>query len=110
MALKAKGKRAVQAAVDLRTPFNHGTLSAQRIEHMTYGHMIPALGRSLATEIAVNGSAFVIFSYATPIAWWSDEAQEWIIPDVKYSVTTSNHQSVVRTATSNPGFYAGARW
>lgn len=110
MALKGKGKRALQAAVDDRTEFRHETLSARRIEHMTYGHMVPALGRSLATEIAVNGSAFVIFSYATPIAWWSGEAQEWIIPDVKYSVTTTNHQNVVRVAVDNPGFYSDVRW
>lgn len=111
MALKGKGKRAVQAAVDHFTPFNHGTLSARWIEHMTYGHLVPQYGRSLATEIAVEGRAFVIFSYATPIAWWTSEGQAWVSPQhARYSVTTTNHQNVVRTAINNPGFYANARW
>ena len=110
MALKGKGKRAIQAAVDHRTEFNHGTLSARRIEHMTYGHMVPELGRSLAVEIAVNGSAFVIFSYRTPIAWWTSEGDGWVVPDARYSVTTTNHQNVVRVAVDNPGFYSDARW
>lgn len=110
MALKGKGKRAVQAAVDSFKPFNHGSLSARWIEHMTYGHLVPQYGRSLATEIAVNGRAFVIFSYRTPIAWWSSEGEAWVSPHARYSVTTTNHQNVVRTAIDNPGFYANARW
>ena len=33
----------------------------------------------------------VIYSYSTPIAWL--DAGEWIVPDVRYSVTTGKHQS-----------------
>lgn len=43
---------------------------------------------------------YTIYSYATPIAWRDNG--EWIIPDVKYSVTTSRHQSQVRVAAANP--------
>lgn len=48
--------------------------------------------------------AYVVYSYATPIAWWT-ESNGWVVPDVKYSPTTSKHQgklylvrSLVRTA------------
>lgn len=36
----------------------------------------------------------VIYSYSTPIAWHEHEHGIWIIPDVRYSATTSiKHQS-----------------
>lgn len=40
---------------------------------------------------------YVVYSYRTPIAWW-DATTGWVIPDVKYSPTTSRHQSIVRLA------------
>jgi hypothetical protein len=39
---------------------------------------------------------FVIYSYGTPIAW--HHASGWEIPAVRYSVTTSKHQGIVRRA------------
>lgn len=41
---------------------------------------------------------YVVFSYSTPIAWHLRSTDAWIIPNVKYSATTSTHQSVVRQA------------
>jgi len=39
------------------------------------------------------GSArFVIYSYATPIAWQTIDGA-WIVPDARYSRTTGRHQS-----------------
>ena len=53
---------------------------------------------------------YVIYSYQTPIAWrirdtWygnggQTHSHRWIVPDVRYSVTTSKHQNNVRTALS----------
>lgn len=40
---------------------------------------------------------YVVISYDTPIAWWSDE-RGWVIPNVFYSHTTSKHQTIVRRA------------
>ncbi len=40
---------------------------------------------------------YVVYSYRTPIAWYVPNVG-WVMPDVKYSVTTSRHQSKVRTA------------
>ena len=45
---------------------------------------------------SVSSADYVIYSYATPIAW--REEGQWITPDVKYSATTSRHQSKVFTA------------
>lgn len=39
---------------------------------------------------------YVVYSYQTPIAWRTDNA--WYIPDARYSVTTSQHQGLIRTA------------
>jgi hypothetical protein len=40
---------------------------------------------------------YVVYSYATPIAWVRDNG-EWVVPAEKYSATTSRHQSIVRLA------------
>lgn len=39
-----------------------------------------------------NKIVSVIYSYATPIAWYDSEFDFWFVPDVKYSVTTAKHQ------------------
>lgn len=39
---------------------------------------------------------YVIFSYDTPIAYVSLVSGEAVIPDVKYSPTTSRHQALAR--------------
>lgn len=38
---------------------------------------------------------YVVYSYSTPIAWYTKRG-EWVVPEEKYSHTTSRHQSVVR--------------
>lgn len=42
---------------------------------------------------------YIVWSYETPIAWFT-KADGWVIPDAKYSVTTSKHQNVVRRAVA----------
>lgn len=49
---------------------------------------------------------YVVFSYATPIAWHVTGLGEWngwVIPDVRYSVTTSRHQGFARVALAIAG-------
>ncbi len=113
MALKAKGKRALQAAVDHHEVINgHGSLAARWVQSTPYGGwgMLPRYeAECLERCIKRNGQVFVVWSYDTPIGWvWADGV--WHVPDVKYSVTTTNHQNVLRVAVANPGFYAGCRW
>lgn len=45
---------------------------------------------------AAAGADYVIYSYATPVAWRS--AGTWHVPPFRYSVTTSKHVGRVRTA------------
>lgn len=49
-----------------------------------------------------NAIIYAIWSYDTPIAWrtYRNGKARWIMPPVKYSVTTSKHQGKVRTALS----------
>jgi len=39
---------------------------------------------------------YAVYSYGTPIAWYAHGT--WTVPAVKYSVTTSRHQSTVTRA------------
>lgn len=56
------------------------------------------MDRSLGHAFAVESADYVIYSYATPIAWHL--AGVWVIPHTKFSVTTARHQSYVRRATA----------
>jgi hypothetical protein len=47
-----------------------------------------------------EGIAYVVFSYATPIAWLDAATGVWVCVDVKFSQTTSCHQSKIFTAIS----------
>lgn len=38
---------------------------------------------------------YVVYSYDTPIAWYG--LRGWVVPAVKYSITTTSHQRVVET-------------
>jgi hypothetical protein len=44
-------------------------------------------------------ATYVVYSYGTPIAWVTDG--EWVVPDERYSATTSNHQGLVRVGISH---------
>jgi hypothetical protein len=48
---------------------------------------------------SVKGADYVVYSYSTPIAWHMPNG-EWVMPDTRYSVTTSKHQGKIRTAIS----------
>jgi hypothetical protein len=41
---------------------------------------------------------YIVYSYSTPIAWHGTHG--WHIPAIRYSQTTSRHQSIVRRAIS----------
>jgi hypothetical protein len=52
------------------------------------------LGDAFARLFRERDHKYVVYSYATPIAWLDDDG--WTMPKVKYSVTTTNHQNVTR--------------
>ena len=56
------------------------------------------LPQEFRDQLKLDRPDFIVYSYATPIAWHSDKG--WYIPEVKYSVTTSKHQNYVRRAVA----------
>jgi len=82
-----------------RQPFHtHGALRGEAGEHHSTGRLA---GDDLSsfTRTPVD---FVVYSYATPIAWHTIDG-DWTMPSTRYSVTTSCHQSAIRTAISQLG-------
>lgn len=73
-----------------RRPFKGNNLSGGEFRGM--GQLHPAYD-----AVAVSSAEYVVYSYATPIAWFI--AGSWVIPHERYSVTTSKHQNIVRNAT-----------
>ena len=64
------------------------------------GRMHPEDARELYAIQSVIGIDYVVFSYGTPIAYRTEDTGEWVVPDTRYSVTTSKHQSTIRYAVS----------
>ena|SRR5882757_6973427 len=48
---------------------------------------------------SARSADYVVWSYATPIAWHL-AADGWVVPEVSYSVTTSRQQGKIRAAVS----------
>lgn len=56
------------------------------------GHLPKRLREILDERFRAGAVVQVIYSYSTPIAWL--DAGQWVIPDVRYSTTTSStHQT-----------------
>ena len=53
-----------------------------------------------ATNKHGDNPMFAVWSYGTPIAWHT-VTDGWVVPDVRYSVTTSKHQGQARVAAAN---------
>lgn len=62
------------------------------LNHQTYGQLDHMHIGILTSE----NPDYIVYSYGTPIAW--HHAGGWSLPAIKYSVTTSKHQSLVRRA------------
>ena len=61
-------------------------------EFRTYGQ----LDTNNIMNLEKDQPSFIVYSYSTPIAWFGKIG--WVIPAIKYSQTTSRHQSIVRRA------------
>ena len=80
-----------------------GSLRGARIEPGWVPDTLGELPYSAATVGGVNSAEYVVYSYQTPIAWWTSR-NGWVRPPVKYSRTTSRHQGLC-PADDNP-----SRW
>lgn len=91
--------RTAHSAIARRADFDcNGTLRGQAGWFIGVG-LLPHEYHDEITTATAYDDFYVVFSYATPIAWFANG--KWTMPDVKYSVTTSRHQSVVKRGIAN---------
>lgn len=73
--------------------------SALHLGQMTSRDQSP--GQQDVQKIKSSMIIYVVYSYSTPIAYITTEG-ETVIPDIRYSPTTTNHQSVCRVYLNKP--------
>lgn len=81
-----------EKCIDRETFSTHGALHGNKVNHWSAHMMLSRPGCQLPAEYAESYyiSEYAVYSYNTPIAWYGPEG--WVMPDEKYSVTTSRHQ------------------
>lgn len=93
--ISSRDTDAIARKLEKRESFDtHGALSGR--SRVVTGYL-PQTGQ-LPTKYhdELKGADYVVYSYATPIAWHAYGA--WVVPATKYSMTTSHHQSRVNGA------------
>lgn len=97
MAFQQKNRIKVGKAIDSREEFQHAAMSGKWLTERDitnyYGDLPPTYVKELNTLLATS-DVYVVYSYRTPIAYAA--SKEFTIPDVKYSMTTMHHQSIVK--------------
>lgn len=98
---------------EAREDFNASAMTGRRItdDDVSYGDL-PEPYRS---ELQYARPDYIVYSYATPIAWHDSVTDKWHVPDVNYSLTTTGHQNTVSMAidTWDPEddkYPHGGRW
>lgn len=86
-----------------RTNFRFGNISGEWWEYNPPKGRLPEEWAMQLNSDVKDKDVFVVFSYGTPIGWSFD--QNWTIPDVSYSSTTTHHQSVLKVATMDNSPY-----
>lgn len=71
-------------------PFKAASMSGG--SYSSYVGHLPTRFRESYHATAPHAHQFVVYSYDTPIAWLNEDGS-WSVPDTKYSMTTSRHQS-----------------
>ena len=107
MGTQLKTRAILSKSMEEREPFERGNLRGKRYESDEFipTGQLPQEHREALISIR-DATIYVVYSFLTPIAWIDTCLDEWVIPDVRYSVTTTHHQSLVRVEAANPGFYA----
>ncbi len=94
--IRVSGSKAYEPISRREAFVTQGALSARTHtgpgDQLHFGRMSEGSRKSIE---ALNDIDYVVHSYATPIGVHS-ESQGWIIPEDKYSSTTSKHQGQVR--------------
>lgn len=99
-------RRTAAAAIADRVPFRNsgGTFHGRPVGE-EYGYGLGMIGRlpsdhveTLRAALRSGAVDFIVWSYGTPIAWTGSGGT--VIPDERYSPTTSGHQTIARVALS----------
>lgn len=89
--------RTVADAIARRADFDcNGTLSGRSGYAALHVGQLPSDHQADYDGARYASDFYVVHSYVTPIAWFANG--RWTVPAVKYSPTTSRHQSRVRLA------------
>lgn len=104
--MKINQRKAV-FAIGERVTFSAGALNGERSywngeRHIVSHHEGMMSGDTYEqwlADCATGNVAYVVRSYYTPIAWYTKD-RGWIVPQDRYSVTTSRHQGIVRRAVA----------
>jgi hypothetical protein len=80
----------------LRKTFDtHGAMRATGYAYESTGRMPNDWAEMYRADLRSPGISYVVFSYATPIAWVRTDGVT-VIPEVAYSLTTTRHQNMCR--------------
>ena len=90
MALHGQTPGKIRAAVKELKPFKIGNVSGQTYLSGT-GRLPEEYATQLNQQSREGHVKYVLYSYSTPMAWLVGAV--WVQPPVKYSPTTTNHQS-----------------
>lgn len=95
MALHGQTPGKIRNAVRSLQPFRIGNVSGT-LELAGTGRLPEEYANELRQQARDGHLKYVLYSYGTPMAWLVGAV--WVRPPVKYSVTTSGHQSVFASA------------
>ena len=102
MTIRTTTRNAAAIARALKNGENFATSGALKGEASPQwigsGRMGIADANVMDTTRDEHGIDYVVYSYGTPIAYRAEDSGEWVVPDTKYSVTTSKHQGTIRYA------------
>lgn len=109
--VRTVNRRTAAAAIADRVPFRNsgGTFHGRPVD-VSDAYAVSMCGRlpqehcdALRDAIRNGAADYVVWSYGTPIAWTGSAGD--VVPDERYSPTTSGHQSITRTALTAPSSY-----
>lgn len=100
MALTQKNREEAVTLIKGLVDFERSGISARTAQwdsEPRQGEMPDETYAKLVSDVRKAATTYVVFSYQTPIAWVLDDGSV-VLPEIKYSVATSQHQAMVREA------------
>lgn len=98
MAMSYANRIKVGKLIADRETFRYGNMSGKWVESfpsLLLGELDPHVANTMF-DLLQETDLYVVYSYGTPIAYAFNRTMH--VPDIKYSVTTSHHQSTARLA------------